>query len=145
MKRRLHTLLIFLAEKLAGGPAPKGVEIEGSLRVAGPVEAPDWLPEHRGVLVAFLATDAGKTLVRRGAAVHANTAVIACAGDELRPPNPELMSYNAGRAAGFGDCLRWLLSLSRSSRVPDDSSAETKAQNDTRPTGELELRELMSP
>lgn len=135
MKRRLRSLLIFLAEKLQGRPVPRDVE---SFRVAGPVEAPDWLPEHQRELCTYLATASGKTLLRRAAAVHANTAVAACQ-DTLTP------AYSAAKAAGFGECLRWFISLSRSSRAHEESGSDKEEQTDTALSGESALRELMSP
>jgi hypothetical protein len=142
MKRALLSLLLRLAGGLRDGRAVKGsAGIEpgaGEFRVAGPVEAPDWLPEHRRAFVSFLATDAGKTLLQRAAAVQANTAVAAC-NDSIST------THSAARAAGFGDCLVWLVSLSRSSRATDDSGSEITEQTDTPPIGESALRERMSP
>jgi hypothetical protein len=54
-------------------------------------------------------------------------------------------SHSAGAAKGFGEALQWLRSLSRTSRVIEESGPDTIGPTDTPPFGEPALRELMSP
>lgn len=157
MKRALRTWLLFLLEKLSGDRASATRPVKmpgvrapslgaaglqpgrGEFRAAGPVEAPDWLPEHRRGWCDFLSSPAGKILLQRAAAVHANFAIAAC-NDSVTT------THSAARAAGFGDALQWLESLSRSARANADAGPATEGQNqDTPPNGESVLRELMSP
>jgi hypothetical protein len=103
--------------------------------------APDWSPEHQAHLKQFLASPAGLALMARGRAVLADTAVRAC-------HDPFHTQHSAARAAGFSDGLKWLDSLSRSSRVPEEATpagSQTQKQTDTSPLGEMELRESLSP
>ncbi len=137
MKRRIAALLIFLGENLRGASAVE--RDQGGFRVAGPVLAPDWLPEHQHELATYLATESGKTLIARGVAVQANAAIAAC--NNPSPENPP------ARAAGFGDCLTWIGTLTKISRASSVTEAPgpEEGQTDTPPIGELALREAMSP
>lgn len=93
-----------------------------------PIAAPDWLPVNRLAWSNFLQSEHGKILLARGRAIEFETARAAC-------KEPFHVEHSAGKAAGFKECLDWLESLSRSSRVPDDSRSESE-QTDTEPTGE---------
>lgn len=95
-----------------------------------PAVAPDWVEQSRLVWSNFLQSDHGKTLIARGRAVEWNL---------LRKASEDVFhtSHTAGIAKGYGDCLNWLESLSRSSRAQDDSSSESE-QTDTAATGELQ-------
>jgi hypothetical protein len=102
---------------------------------------PEWQPTHQAQLAAFLGSDTGRVVMARGRAVLANTAITAC-------HDTFSTQHSAARAAGFSDALKWLESLSRSSRAPDDSWQERPTAGnttDTSPLGETELRERMSP
>lgn len=95
-----------------------------------PEYAPDWLEQDRLAWCNFLQSDHGKTMIARARAVEWSL---------LRKASEDVFhtSHTAGVAKGYGDCLNWLESLSRSSRAQDDSGSETE-QTDTTPTGELE-------
>lgn len=157
MKRRLASLFRWLEDHLdpsrrhqleaAHQGSGKNVELLVELaklkREAAPIpipeHAPDWLPEHMVALKTFLFSPAGQVLVLRARAVQFELNTAACK-DVFHT------SHSAGTAKGFGDCLTWLTSLSRASRVPDAApEGDTKPETDTTPIGESELRESMSP
>jgi len=103
--------------------------------------APDWTPECQGAWLNFLKTPAGAVLRERMRAVEAEVARNACV---------ELFhtQHAAGVAKGFGDARAWLESLSRTSRVNDEShlSEVTNVQDqDEPPRGEAAWREKLSP
>lgn len=89
--------------------------------------APDWSLEHQVVLNRFLATDAGDVFLARMRAVEADLA---------RRMVQDVMhtSHSAGRAAGFGDAVKWVNSL-RKANVPDEanefSERSSSASDDT--------------
>jgi hypothetical protein len=90
-------------------------------------------------MAQFLATPAGKVAILRGRAIHHE--LLVKASEDLFHT-----SHSSGAAKGFGDCLEWLQSLSRSARATAGSEPDTEGQtNDTSPPGETELRERMSP
>lgn len=88
-------------------------------------------------LRTFLAGPTGATLLRRGRAVHYDTAARACA-DLFHT------QHSAGVAVGFGQCLDWLEKLSRSCRGLQDDGPASRG-TDTATPGEPALRELLSP
>lgn len=93
--------------------------------------APDWNADDRAFWSQFLASKTGQTLLRRGRAIQCETQRTACA-DVFHT------QHSAGAAKGFGECLDWLETLSRTSRVTEDSGPES-GQTDTNPNGELEF------
>jgi hypothetical protein len=97
---------------------------------AAPDRAPDWLPQHRAAWNRFLESEAGRTLWARLRAVKDRVQVAGCA-DVFNTV------HAAGTAHGWNECSAWLLSLSRSSRVTDET--------DSPPAGEPELAERLSP
>lgn len=106
---------------------------------APPTQAPDWGPESMVALRAFLGSPTGLVLMARGRSIQFRNATAACA-DVFHT------SHSAGAAKGFGECLDWLESLSRSCSVTQASSSEDMEQNDTQPLdGETALRDAMSP
>jgi hypothetical protein len=121
-----------------------GILHPADLSIAQPASnvSPEWTEVHRAHLLQFLQSPTGQALLARGRAVHADMAIRACQ-DVFHT------QHTAGRAYGFGDQLKWLESLSRPSRAPEDSLQEGplagNANTDTPPLGETELRELLSP
>jgi hypothetical protein len=81
--------------------------------IAAPV-AVDWTEGHKLALATFLSSPVGLDLLMRGRAVAALLGAKACA-DVFHT------SHSAGTAHGFNECLQWLESLSRSSRVIEET------------------------
>jgi hypothetical protein len=131
MRRALRSLKNFFAKFRRQEPRP----------LYGVTDAPDWMPEHRAAWQAFLNSPAGVVLMHRGRAIQFHNSTAACK-DVFHT------SHSAGTAHGFGECLDWLVGLSRTSRAPEvaNPQGEENAGTDTtRPEGETALRELMSP
>lgn len=125
-------------------PQPAERAPERALPAAPTILAPDWLPGHQGSWNLFLRSPAGVVLMARLKAVAHQVSVVACK-DSFHT------SHSAGTANGWNEAVQWLESLSRSSRVIEDSTAEavpqpgTESQNDTPAPGEELLRERLSP
>jgi hypothetical protein len=104
---------------------------------SSPGLAPDWDDTCRAQFRQFLGSPTGKTLLARMRAVAATVSARACA-DAFHT------SHSAGTANGWNESILWLESLSRSSRVPEESGPDT-GQTDSPPTGESVLAEIWSP
>lgn len=107
----------------------KKAEALPSLPVVG-----DWHPSDRDNLNRFLESRTGKKLIERGRAVEYATSVAACA-DKIS------QGHSAPRAAGFSDCLNWLLSLSVAASAKPQ--IDSRAQGDAQPI-ESELDEYLA-
>lgn len=135
MKRLFRQLLMWLLQ-----PADLSSAEQTLPKLSAAPSAPDWLPENQAHWNHFIQSPTGRVLLTRGRAIEFHNATNACK-DVFHT------SHSAGVAHGFGEALNWLESLSRTSRVSEDSLQEgptAQKANDTSPTDESELRELLS-
>lgn len=139
MKRLFRRVLNLLANAFRPSGLVRAAE---QPFLTGYSPAPDWEPEHQRDLQHFLSSPTGRVFAARAQAVHADMAIRAC-GDSITP------AHSAGKAAGFGDCIRWIDSLSRSSRAIEEGKpaqpAAEQATDDTHPRGATDLRERLAP
>lgn len=96
--------------------------------------APDWTVIDRDNLKRFFESKTGKKLVERYRAVEFVNSKNACA-DSLHT------SHSAGRAAGFSDGLKWLLSLSVATAA--QPQIDSRAFGETQPV-EPELDDVLA-
>jgi hypothetical protein len=77
--------------------------------------APDWTPEHAQWLRQMLIHPCGQDLLARARAMQCNLAVKSCKGE-----------FEPARAAGIGDAIDWLESLTRFPQATGEQVATPK-------------------
>ena len=136
MKRALANFLLNLAIKLGAKRVTVNVIKDGYSEAAADAlltAKPDWSPDEAAAVDKFLKSDAGASFLKRVRAVAAQVAIKGAA-------NQVNTIHAAGISHGWNECVRYIFSLSRVSRVEDTTPNAEQAPQD-----EASLLEQLSP